>query len=450
MEFSFTDYQKQLTNGSFSPPSAFFPYFNVDILKYKKMEGDENKDDFYPKRLSTALREARSRVSRYDYQTTYPLQTQTLDYSSRTFPCYKFMLPEVIADDWIAVAGWHKFQRDHVLHQPLTGYVVLKLFDEFDVNSNSILDICVEQLLNSDDTKYLKDFIVSLGTSSDDVLFKSEIPATRIFWKGLFREAAYIAAVFHDLGYPWQYVGLLSKNLQSFNHDGSGFHQNAEEIIKAFKSKLLFYPFYGYKQKSNTVPSDWKEKLHSLVLKSMTSTHGFPGALGFLYLNDSIRKYPDKKSNPFRLFMIDWIATAIMMHDMKKIYWTKDVDEGYEPENPQLKVSFSKDPLSAILTLADIIQDFHRLTATFKPDNSKNGTDQRKVDLTYKHGTGSTKLTLDDQNNLKIHYIMTSQEALAIKNESLRKERKECFDQTHGYLDLTGLGINKVTMSASI
>lgn len=444
MEFSLIDYQDQLINGAFHAPSVFSPYFNINKVAYKKMEKEEDDEKFYKTRLLRALRENQRRVDKTNYRKIYPLQAKTLDYSYQSFPCYKFMLPEVITDDWLAMVDSHEFQRDHILHQPLTGYVVLKLLNEVKVKSKMIIDICVDEILNWTKTEFLKEFLVDLGMNRNDKLFDPIYPSTRIVWKELFREAAYIAAVFHDLGYPWQYVGLLTDNLQGFNHAGTGFYQNAQEIMDTFQSRLIFYPFNGYKKNPAAPPSNWlpicNKKLKKLVSDSVSKTHGFPGALGFLYLNDAIRKYPNKNETPLRIFIIEWVATAIMMHDMKKIYWGKEGTKT-EPENPKIRSVFSKDPLSSIITLADVVQDFQRPIADFRPNN-------KCVCMEYLHSTEFTVVSING-DTLNIEYKVNSTDALAVKNKSLIEERKEYFDSQHGYLDLTGLGINKVTMSAS-
>jgi hypothetical protein len=53
----------------------------------------------------------RRRVGREFYWRCYPVQAQAMDYSQLAFPAYRFILPEVLADDWLATVGWHKFNR---------------------------------------------------------------------------------------------------------------------------------------------------------------------------------------------------------------------------------------------------------------------------------------------------------------------------------------------------
>ena len=50
---------------------------------------------------------------------------------------------------------------------------------------------------------------------------------------------------------------------------------------------------------------------------------------------------------------------AVMMHDMKKVYWGNN-GMATLPENKHLRLRFDVDPLSCVITLADVLQDFER------------------------------------------------------------------------------------------
>ena len=168
----------------------------------------------------------------------------------------------------------------------------------------------------------------------------------------------------------------------------------------------------------------------------MTSTQGFPGALGFLHLNDCIRKYPSQRQSPLHLLCVEWAAAAIMMHDMCKIYWGKSDVPDPTPQNPFLRLSFDRDPLSSIVTLTDVIQDFERPAAVF-------ASGKKLVALRYAMGCSGAELQLDGRG-LTIEYVMNNDESRAIKRKSLKKERRDYFDAQYGYLDMSSLGISNV------
>lgn len=438
LSFSLEGYKKDISKGKIFPPGILCPYLNIDPNRYRDLE-ENNKKKKDRGDLNTAFQELRKRIGPDNFYRTYLIQTRILDYSIQAFPAYRFILPEVMSEDWLAIVDWGKFQRDHVLHQPLCGYVLLKLL-ELPVNNKTFLDWIVDFITEDENLQYIRDSLKNMGMKEDHVLLKKSNKLVKQLWRAIFEEAAYVAAVFHDLGYPWQYAERMKGNLDGINTPLLGDFQNASQIIKTFGNRLLFYPFHGYKKPNITCPSTWEKRLRELTEKSLQSTHGFVGALGFLHLNDCIRKYPSEQESPIHLLCVEWIATAIMMHNMKGIYWGSKPNG--LPENPFLRLSFDKDPLSSIITLVDIIQDFERPPVSY-------GVYENKVTMEYEPACKETKITIDD-NMLIIEYFMNSPEDLAMKRMSLPDEQFEYFDPRYGYLDLSSIGIHSVEMRASM
>ena len=174
--------------------------------------------------LSNAYAELRKRTGSVYFNKTYPLQGRTLDYSARAFPAYRLILPEVLSEDWLAIVDWGKFQRDHVLHQPLCGYIMMKLLEGDGIssplifpNGKTLLQTCVDSILTSDRTNYIKEFLIDVGMDSGDQILVAKSAIVIKVWKSFFIEAAYNAAIFHDLGYPWQYAERVQGNLDGLN-----------------------------------------------------------------------------------------------------------------------------------------------------------------------------------------------------------------------------------------
>lgn len=447
MEFSYSDYQKSLCSGLFHLPCGFQPYMPINRVQYRKME-DEH--DGKKNSVEKAFRELSRRVGKKHYWKVYPVQSRTLDYAQMAFPAYKFILPEVLADDWLAIVDWHKFQRDHALHQPLTAYIVLKLLgygnsdEAFRIGTESLLELCVEQILHSQKTKYLKEYLVDthIMDKSDNTLWFGDNHISRELWKALFIEAACLSATFHDMGYPWQYVNILASKLQyAGGQQIESPSDDADTIIRQFGNRLLFCPLNGYRLLDRNTPSTWHHRLKSITTSSLRETHGFPGAIGFLYFNDAIREFPDSKNHPIRQFCVEWAAMGIMMHDMGKIYWGKD-DTETPPQNQQLQLHFEVDPLSCILTLADILEDFERPVVEFTPNN-KGSTDN------YRFPCISSQLEYSN-GNLDIIYKMKSDIDRVNKIPYMKKEHKENFDAGMGYIDFSACGIKKIEMNAIV
>lgn len=325
MIFSFRDYQQRLSSGLHTPPNALCPFMRINRRQYHALElaHARTKHD-----LVTAFRELRRRVSDSYYRRTYPIQAQALAYSELSFPAYRFILPEVLVDDWLAIVDWHKFHRDHVLHQPLTAYVVQKLLgengdpsDSFVLRDNrTLLDACIDEVLRWDGTAYLKDFLIEIGVRESEPWLKRGLQS-RALWKSLFVESAYLAALFHDIGYPWQYIHALSNKLEHAGSQVDSPTADAENLINSFGNRLMYCPLNGYRALDRNAPATWRARLTEITARALRRTHGLPGAIGFLYLNDVIRDYPRDATHPIKQFCVEWAAMAILMHDMPGIYW---------------------------------------------------------------------------------------------------------------------------------
>lgn len=447
LKFSLSDYQNGLSAGLYAPPETLCP-FEVDAILYEQFgKGKKRRDN-----LSQALIEIRNRTGLRYYNKTYPLQARTLDYSARAFPAYRFILPEVMTEDWLAIVDWGKFQRDHVLHQPLCGYVVQKMLSDDEGGDHlvlptgfTILDACVEKILEWKGTAYVKDFLLRCGMDAKDPILDYHSSIARNVWRAFFKEAAYVAAVFHDLGYPWQYAERLQSNLDGINSPTLRQNRSAEQVVQLFGQRLIFHALQGYRTNDAAIPSTWQNKIIQLCDNCLSKTHGFPGALGFLHLNDCVRKYPSLNVMPLRLLCIEWVAMAIMMHDMSNMYWNSSGSYYDIPENQFLRLSFDRDPLSSIVTFTDVIQDFERPTVSFRRTPS-NSSDQ--VTIEYSSACKETILDIDAAGGLTLKYQMNSNETRATKQNMLPKENYQIFDQQYGYLDMSGLGITSVRMVA--
>lgn len=443
MRFSLKDYKNNTRK--YKRPYFLAPFTKVDKVRYKKLEQDHFKDGKKTNDIRRAFNQLKKRTGKALFHKVHPIQSKTLSYASLSFPAYRFILPEVITEDWIASVDWHKFQRDHVLHQPLTGYIVLKLLGSMTGRTNPglilpsterLLKKCVDEILPFKETIYLKNFLLECGLSEKSPWLRPG-KLQRWLWKQFFIETAYLAAVFHDLGYPWQYVGLLGDKLEPVTAPAMIKEEAIEHsILSSFKERLIYVAMNGYNKITPSTPAIWEKEIKEQTKKAITSTHGFPGALGFLFLNDCVRKFPDKHASPIRQLCIEWASVAIMMHDMSKVYH----GEGKIPARPHLRLNAKVDPLSALITLADILQDFERPVGQFSSRNSRN------VTLSYKHACKSTNIKFHG-NSLIIDFIMQPKN-LYFKRSCLIDEQEEYFNRRYGYLDLRAWGINNVMMQA--
>ena len=433
MIFSYNDFA---ANRGFHP-KFYNTFYSVDRRVYREMEQKYDKEE---KRVATVLDDIMYRTSKEYFSKIYAAQTEAISYSEYVFPAYKFILPDALMDDWLSVMDPHKkYCRDHSLHQPLTAYIVAKILgygrcaDALVVDGKDMLNTCCDWLLRSSKTQYLRDYFHSLYPKCQ------MIPKTllRKLVRDVFYETAVVSALFHDMGYPWQYVNRLTDSIKAADFRiPDKLTDNAENVLEMICNRLLIYPFYGYSETSRNRPlSTWTKKVITLFDKSMKDTHGFPGAVGFTYLQDVIRRFPcDYNLNDalFR-FVVDWAAMGVMMHDMPRIYKGK----GDNPENSFLRISFETDPLSGLIATADILEEFHRPVAGF------NKVHQDSIGVDFGFPCERTELVYKD-GYLDINYIYKTEMDVASNIRFRNEEVEDYFNPNRGFVDVSPLGIRGV------
>ena len=178
----------------------------------------------------------------------------------------------------------------------------------------------------------------------------------------------------------------------------------------------------------------WEKHIHEMIKDALGKTHGFPGALGFLYLNDMVRKSPAPRGEELAIFSIDWAALGIMMHDMVKIYQGEDKNK---PKNTFLRIDFERDPLSCIIALADVLEDFYRPSANFEQDKSNKGA----VSLIYDISSSETELDITG-DEMEITYHFGKKSIANAQRQFKQKEIRDYFDAETGYIDIGTLGLS--------
>lgn len=454
ISFNFIDYLQCLGNKSdkMLPKNCIHQSFidrkryhtmNQDYLSYLTKNGGS---------LEETLKAIRTRTCDEYYQKVYSSQIRSLDYSAYSFPAYKFIMTEVLADDWLAIVDFHKkFCRDHALHQPLVAYITAKLLgfgnpaDSFVFGSKSLLDQCVDNIMKAKKCRYLREYASKVCAitrlADDDKNDDKEKNIKRFIWMNLFYETAILVAMFHDIGYPWQYINRLSESLHAADFVNHTFADNAHHIWQQFHNRLLMYPFYGYMTPQKNEPYGWKDSIVELVRKSMEKTHGFPGALGFLYLNDLIRKYPCDENDAIRSFSIDWAAMAIMMHDMMKVY-RGNMANGV-PDNQFLKIRLDADPLSWVVSLADFLEEFER--PSLRLHKNKEG----EPSFAYTYACEGVDLKYE-QDMMEITFCYNSDESRKNGLIFKQEENKMYFDPVTGFMDMHSANISKVKLKCTL
>jgi hypothetical protein len=110
---------------------------------------------------------------------------------------------------------------------------------------------------------------------------------------------------------------------------------------------------------------------------ALHKTHGLPGALTFLHLNDRVMDTRDRGRNAVGRFTMELAALAIARHDLQSVYLYPDGSpsgrkppawpgQPLTPCRPHLRLAFRQDPVSFILAVADQVQSYGRFSADFK------------------------------------------------------------------------------------
>lgn len=436
MDFNYLDFYKH----DFNRPDIFKAIGSVSPIALSKLQKDYDEGG---NEVINALWQLHKRTTMDYFRKVYIAQTKALTYSKRVFPTYKFIMPDALADDWLSTVDWHKKNptRDHSLHQVLTAYIVAKLLGNGNPRlslklpkGENLLDWCTETILKEPRMEYFRNYAISIGAD-----YKSLGEDMQRMWvRDVFYETAVTAALFHDMGYPWQYVNRLAKSIEVAEYsDSMTLVTSARNTKDAIKNRLLIYPFYGYSDTNMRHASAAYEKdVVKMIGKALQNSHGLPGALGFMCLNDKTRTYhqiPSLNEASYRL-ILDWAALGIMMHDMENLYW--DDKEKIIPKNPVLRLSFDVDPLSSLISMADILEEFHRPFANFSKDDSND----QNVNLSYDFPCDETRIRIRN-GVMHIFYQYNSNLAAADNRTRRKDEVNEYFNTNNGYVDLKPLGI---------
>lgn len=431
MEFSLSDFRSI----DIYLPATFEMRHSLNKVQYQELEDKFKKNKLS---VSNAFFRLKERTSEKYYHEVITAQTRSMDYSESVFPAYKFLLPEVLIDDWLSMMDPHREgRRDHSLHQPLTAYIISRLLgncnpsNALKINGKSLLELCAQMFLNHPNMEYLRKYLTDLYPKAIP-----PVPYARERWaEVLFYQATIVSALFHDIGYPWQYINKVSCGLGIVENNYAGVErQLSQNIYAQIADRLLVFPFYGYSPTSVRRPiSAWTSDVFTQIESAYSNTHGFPGALAFQYLNDRVRKFPvepDQREGMLR-FIQDWAAVGILMHDMVREYAGKNT----KYPNPHFRLSFDTDPLSCLVAMADILEEFGRPSAKF--DNAIDSST-----ISYEYPCVGTEVNING-STMRIVYKYAIPPSRKVKKDR-KDEVNAYFNSKDGYIDMSSVGIDHV------
>lgn len=425
MHFSYDDFRENyLHDEKLMPMAPLNPLSIIDKGKYGKAMNNWDIE----KRIRDTFNELEKRLGKNYFSEFERVQAKVKEYGAYVFPLYKFIFLDVACEDWLSLVDFHKgFSRDHSVHQPLTAYIVCKLLGGGDANSSfkiqgqSLLDKALDVIIMGNDAQYLRDRLAFYDPNS------KLLGGNRDLWKTVFYQTAIITAMYHDLGYPWQFIerihDFLKDDILLCGRLPKG-SQIISEYINTHKDELMFRPFYNYgKEGLTTANIDV-----TLFERFLHSSHGVPGALAYDAYNKEYRTSLKTNTSELIKFCQEWSCLAILMHDMQKAY-------AMGSDFPRL--DFNTDPLSYIIALADTLEDFNRPSAII------DKTDQG-CEIKYSFPSLSVEFK-EDLGVAEIHYQVDP--LSKVQQEKFKREdQKNLFDQPNGYFNLNSIGLKELTI----
>lgn len=433
------------------PTRRFAPFFEIDRKKYHSLNWNPLK-----------TKKIRERLPKDEYANIMHSVALTQYFATIYFPAYKTLVNEFVNEEWLALVDYHKtFHRDHIIHQPKVNWIGQNLLDlkikspvsgKKDTVLNHIVDVITGDVSHSRcETDYLKNYGKNIGLPIK-YFSKKWVNKWRwkeFWWADVIKESFFLAALFHDIGYPVSFLKKIDENLN---------HQFPQEIFpvehflnfcRKYQERLMFYPFHDYQPiDSCSFPFNWESQLKELLNRVFLGSHSIQGVMTFFYLNDVIRKFP-RTGNPRadKQFIVDLAALMILMHDLAGIYIkTDNTGRIEEIPYPQLRVKFHRDPFSFLLVMSDLLQDFGRSNAEFC--YSKKGEE-----IKYKCVSKCREVRLEINetlHKLRIVYVYPdSKELFKQKHQFIPINQTKFFDKNYGYIDYTYL-FNEIVLDAEL
>ena len=113
------------------------------------------------------------------------------------------------------------------------------------------------------------------------------------------------------------------------------------------------------------------------------------------------------------------------------------------PVMPILRLDFERDPLSCLISLADILEEFERPLAVFGKDEDTIGTAEEIVEVDYDFQCERSKIDILD-GKLWITYYYKQQKNREIWDKIKGRRKQEVWEYLNpknGYVDLSSWGI---------
>lgn len=266
--------------------------------------------------------------------------------------------------EWLwYVTPFKPFYRDHLAHVMKVAVIALDLLDQpnspFADNGRPLLDrLGVALASPKANAPHLRIAARRAGIPEED-LVKPEL------WRAAVLETTRLASLLHDMAYPDVMavkVEGAARPVRPRAPFEPGVRDTCRNAVDSFQHHLLAAPFYRGK-----IPGAGgiEERDRDIAAAVFEHSHSLRAGYSLLRILDDARRIG--ALTPFDVFVIEWAALAMSLHDYDKFFSEKHTSEEmrrwlYKDNNwPNICPAFETDPVSFLVAFADQIQDFGRM-----------------------------------------------------------------------------------------
>ena len=105
-----------------------------------------------------------------------------------------------------------------------------------------LIEHCMDAIMTSPECEYLRAYLKSLGAGFG---YQGNTALSRQNWEDIFTESVVLAAMYHDCGYPWQFVSMVQSALEVHVPDAR-MPTDAAAVFNDYRNRLFMYPLNGY------------------------------------------------------------------------------------------------------------------------------------------------------------------------------------------------------------
>lgn len=293
-----------------------------------------------------------------------------------------------------------KYYRDHFIHQIRDAYMAHQFLSEYGFAD------CVQAVLENESISKISRYVQKCLSQQrrkpkDDLRLQVEQTDPDFYMRNLIYMSAYMASLFHDIGYPEAHHLSSSERIVDYIaglYNISDASENSHKISALLQNSLLFrlVPFEEIREKINS-----------------NQDHGAISAVVFLlnfYENGAIFRLP-----PYKSAAIELAGLAIYNHT--NVYaLVKPKKKKWDAERP----CFTANPIAYLLRLSDDLQEWDR--TYFLVSNNSNILFCNRC-----HTPLIGRRIPDEEGILESHYVCNCKGA--VKSCLAADERNTCFVQ---------------------